>query len=221
MRILAPSWLFIACCTMILQLAVIPCPVRAEQQPAPPPVQLTAAGSGVNLAITRLLAEAFTRLHPNVTIEGGDTTFGDAFVSRDKVRFRAKKPGTLRLNYTVRDTAGNFDTGQVVLTVRPLTGAETNSPPVPQPLEGRVLAGATVTIPVPTDGIDPEGDSVSLVGLASGPVLGTATVEGSTIVYTASGSSVGTDTFSYAVADRFGATSTASPPFRRTPMLCI
>ena len=31
MRILAPSWLFIACCTMILQLAVIPCPVRAEQ----------------------------------------------------------------------------------------------------------------------------------------------------------------------------------------------
>ena len=69
MRILAPSWLFIACCTMILQLAVIPCPVRAEQQPAPPPVQLTAAGSGVNLAITRLLAEAFTRLHPNVTIE--------------------------------------------------------------------------------------------------------------------------------------------------------
>ncbi|RXW32721.1 Ig-like domain-containing protein [Propioniciclava flava] len=149
-------------------------------------------------------------IDPNVTIEGGDTTFGDAFVSRDKVRFRAKKPGTLRLNYTVRDTAGNFDTGQVVLTVRPLTGAETNSPPVPQPLEGRVLAGATVTIPVPTDGIDPEGDSVSLVGLASGPVLGTATVEGSTIVYTASGSSVGTDTFSYAVADRFGATSTAS-----------
>ena len=149
-------------------------------------------------------------IDPNVTIEGDDTTFGDAFVSRDKVRFRAKKPGSLRLNYTVRDTAGNFDTGQVVLTVMPLASADTNSPPVPQPLEGRVLAGATVTIPVPTDGIDPEGDSVSLVGLASGPVLGTATVEGSTIVYTASGSSVGTDTFSYAVADRFGATSTAS-----------
>ena len=155
--------------------------------------------SGLALAIDR-----------EVTIEGDDTSFGDAFVSRDKVRFRAKKPGTPRLNYTVRDTAGNYDTGQVALTIVPLAGGETNTPPVPQPLEGRVLAGATVTIPVPTDAIDPEGDSVELVGLASGPQLGTAKVDGATIVYTASESSVGTDTFSYEVADRFGARSTAS-----------
>lgn len=68
MRTLAPSVLLITC-AMIIQFAAVACPVRAEQQPAPPPVQLTAAGSGVNLAITRLLAEAFTKLHPNVTID--------------------------------------------------------------------------------------------------------------------------------------------------------
>jgi phosphate transport system substrate-binding protein len=37
-------------------------------QPVPEPVQLTAAGSGVNLGITRILAEAFMKSRPQVTI---------------------------------------------------------------------------------------------------------------------------------------------------------
>lgn len=41
--------------------------VRAESPPAQP-VGLTVAGSGVNLGITRLLANAFTAEHPNITI---------------------------------------------------------------------------------------------------------------------------------------------------------
>jgi phosphate transport system substrate-binding protein len=41
---------------------------QAAQQPLRP-LQLTAAGSGVNLGITRLLAEAFTKHHSQITIE--------------------------------------------------------------------------------------------------------------------------------------------------------
>lgn len=145
-------------------------------------------------------------LDPQVTIEGGGDA-GDAFVSRDTVRFRARKAGTVRINYTVRDTQGNYATAQVVVTVNPTDLA--NTPPLPQPLAGRVLAGSTVSIPVVTDGIDPEGDSVTLVGLASGPTKGTAQATTDAIEYTAPAGTSGTDTFSYQVEDRFGARATA------------
>ena len=147
-------------------------------------------------------------LDPTVTIEG-DETAGDAFVSRTSVRFRAKKPGVVRVNYTVRDTAGNFATAQVVVTATPIDAA-TNARPLPQPLIGRVLAGGTTTIPVVLDGIDPDGDSTTLVGLGSPPLKGTAQVSGTTIEYTAPANAHGTDTFTYEVADRFGAAMTAT-----------
>lgn len=144
---------------------------------------------------------------PTVTVEG-DPAAGDAFVSRDQVRFRANKPGTVRLSYTTRDTASNYDSGEVVVTVTPLEAP--NQPPQPQPLVGRVLSGGTVTIPVPTNGTDPDGDSVTLVGLATPPSKGTAVVTASGIEYTAGTDAVGTDAFSYEVQDRFGAKGTAS-----------
>lgn len=153
--------------------------------------------SPVGLALT---------LDPTVTIEG-DAAAGDAFVSRDVVRFRAKKAGTVRVNHTVRDTAGNFATAQIVVSVNP---EGTNNPPLPQPVEGRVLAGGTVTIPVPTDGLDPDGDSVVLVGLASAPTKGTAAATSTGLEYTAPPGAVGTDTFTYEVADRFGAKATGT-----------
>jgi len=69
MRSIAPSLIAIAYCAMIMQLFSFPCLVRAEAQQPLHVVQLTAAGSGVNLAITRLLANSFTKLHPNIAIE--------------------------------------------------------------------------------------------------------------------------------------------------------
>ena len=54
---------------MIMFLFYFPCLVRAETQQLQHIVQLTAAGSGVNLAITRLLAKGFTKLHPSIIIE--------------------------------------------------------------------------------------------------------------------------------------------------------
>lgn len=145
-------------------------------------------------------------LDPTVTVE--EQGAGDAFVSRNQVRFRATQPGTVRLGYTVRDSAGNFDSAEAVVTVVALESA--NQPPQPQPLVGRVLSGGTVTIPVPTDGTDPDGDTVTLVGIASAPGKGNALATPAGIEYTAAADAVGTDSFSYEVVDRFGARASAS-----------
>ncbi len=147
-------------------------------------------------------------LDPSVTIEGGDATLGDAFVSRDVVRFRAKKAGTGRLAYTVRDSAGNYDSAEVVITVNAADAP--NSPPQPRPLVARVLAGQKVVIAVPTTGTDPDGDSVTLVGVAGAATKGTAVATADTLEYTAADGALGTDTFSYEVADRFGLRATGT-----------
>ena len=135
---------------------------------------------------------------------------GEAFVSQDTVRFKAgQEPGTVRLVYTVRDARDNYDSAEVVITVHALEGTN-NSPPRPMPLIGRVLAGATVRIPVPLDGIDPDGDSVTLLGVDRAPDKGTIAVRSTWLEYAAPADAVGTDTFTYTVMDRFGARATAS-----------
>lgn len=56
-------------------------------------------------------------------------------------------------------------------------------------------------------GIDPEGDSVTLQGVQTPPTLGSVRMEKGRLVYTAGETATGTDTFTYAVADRLGAQS--------------
>lgn len=194
---------------------------RVTVVPLPPATTVTAPAAANDRAVVRVgdivtvpvLANDRSpsglplTIDPAVTIEG-DAAAGDAFASRDVVRFRATKAGTVRVNYTVRDTAANFATAQIVLTVNPLEAP--NTPPLPQPVVGRVLAGRTIVIGVPTDGIDPDGDSVGLVGLASAPTKGTAVATADGIEYTAPIGAAGTDTFAYEVADRFGARATAT-----------
>jgi hypothetical protein len=67
-----------------------------------------------------------------------------------------------------------------------------------------------VRIPVPLDGIDPDGDSVQLTGIDSTPAMGTATVGSNFIDFTAAGDGAGTDTFRYKVVDRQGAVNTGT-----------
>ena len=54
-----------------------------------------------------------------------------------------------------------------------------NSAPVPQTVTARVVAGQSVRITVPLTGIDPDGDSVQLVGVASNPDKGSVSDIGS------------------------------------------
>ncbi|MEI2808766.1 MAG: Ig-like domain-containing protein [Nocardioides sp.] len=126
-----------------------------------------------------------------------------AFVSEDQVRFKAEAAeGVVRLGYTARDDDGNFATGRLAISINPLSAG--NSAPQPVPLTVRTVEESPTEIRIPLDGIDPDGDTVTLVGLDSAPELGTVTVDPLALTYAASRGQTGVDTFSYLVEDRFG-----------------
>ena len=136
---------------------------------------------------------------------------GEIFVAQDTVRFRAgDEPGTVYATYEVVDSTGQKDAGYITIQVLPVT-PETNQAPRPEELTARVVGGATVRIAIPLDGIDPDGDSVDLLGIASAPEKGRISQVGPDwLEYQAVGDSVGVDEFTYRVRDRLGAEATAS-----------
>lgn len=139
-----------------------------------------------------------------------DPADGKSFVSENNLRFIAgSQPKTVRAIYNAVDPEGQKSAAAVTIHILPLEGAE-NSRPQPKNLTARVVAAGTVRIPVPLDGIDPDGDSVQLTGIDSTPAMGTATVGSNFIDFTAAGDGAGTDTFRYKVVDRQGAVNTGT-----------
>ncbi|WP_417234473.1 Ig-like domain-containing protein [Arthrobacter sp.] len=134
-------------------------------------------------------------------------------VADDTVRFRAGefdgKPHTVSAVYTVAGPDGQEANARVNFHVQPVD-LDSNAPPTPEQITGRVFAGGTTAIQVPLGGIDPDGDSVTLVQLGAAPKRGSAKVKGSSIEYTASKTASGTDVFSYVVEDRLGARATGT-----------
>ncbi|MGA1836529.1 Ig-like domain-containing protein [Herbiconiux sp. 11R-BC] len=143
-----------------------------------------------------------------------DPADGDIFVAQDKLRFKAAPIAdgatkTVYATYEVVDSQGQKDAGYVTIHIEP--AAQTNSPPRPKDVTIRALQGTTVRIPIPLDGIDPDGDSVQLVGQAKAPSKGRITEVGeSWLVYEAYPDATGTDTFTYTVRDRLGAEASAT-----------
>ena len=132
------------------------------------------------------------------------TDLGSVFVSNNVVRVRGgSRPGSGRIVYTVSDTAGNVASAVVNLTVVAMD-EDTNTAPRPKDVVARTVAGHKVTIPIPLEGIDAEGDSVTLVGMASSARLGTVTQMGSNFEYTPGNDVQGTDSFTYVVEDALG-----------------
>ena len=142
--------------------------------------------------------------------QGVDPLDGTGFVSENTLRFIAgSQPKTVRAIYNAVDPQGQKSAAAVTIHILPLEGAE-NSRPQPRNLTARVVAAGTVRIPVPLDGIDPDGDSVQLTGIDSTPSMGTAAVGSNFIDFTAAGDGAGTDTFRYKVVDRQGAVNTGT-----------
>lgn len=140
-----------------------------------------------------------------------ESTQGEAFVSQDTVRFKAgDEPGTAYVTYEIEDSRGQR--ASALLTVNILErDDERNQAPRPEDIEARAVAGTDTQIPVPLDGLDPDGDSVELVGIDSAPTKGRiTTTEKDHLVYEAFEDSTGVDTFRYRVRDRLGAESTAT-----------
>ncbi|CAH0264116.1 hypothetical protein SRABI83_03462 [Arthrobacter sp. Bi83] len=135
---------------------------------------------------------------------------GKSFVSENTLRFIAgSQPKTVRAIYNAVDPQGQKSAAAVTIHILPLEGAE-NSRPQPRNLTARVVAAGTVRIPVPLDGIDPDGDSVQLTGIDSTPGMGTATAGSNFIDFVAAGDGGGTDSFRYKVVDRQGAVNTGT-----------
>lgn len=144
-------------------------------------------------------------------IEGSGTPGELVFAAGDVVRYLAPhSAGTFTIRYSiyVESDPTRLDTAEVTVTVVP---AGTNHAPEPTTLTGRVRAGGSVTLTVPSGGQDPDGDPTVLSALAQPkPGQGTATIgpDGRTIVYTApiTGVADGQVGFSYTLRDAAGAT---------------
>ena len=208
------------------QVRVLPVPPPDRLQPpnAAPDEVTVRAGDYVNVDVLA------NDSHPDgleLTLadeleQSVDPGQGELFVSEDRLRFRAgSKPGTAYAIYKVRDPNGQEDSAQVTIHIR---GGKDNAAPLPRDVDARALSGGTVRIPVPLDGIDPDGDSVQLTGLATGPAQGRAEVVDGYIDYAAGEDARGLDTFRYSVQDARGEVATglirvgiAQPPATNQP----
>ncbi|GAB3538367.1 Ig-like domain-containing protein [Arthrobacter tecti] len=155
--------------------------------------------------------------HPNgdeltlspVLAQGIDLADGRIFASENTLRFVAGDTAkTVYAIYEVLDSTGQTDSAEVRINIRPLDAP--NTPPVPENLDARVIAGSTVRIPVPLDGIDADGDSSFLAGIERAPVMGAAVPGPNYIDFTASATAAGTDIFTYTVRDRLGLENTGT-----------
>lgn len=164
-------------------------------------------------------------LHPdgelitlNPTLVKDVENAGLLFVSGDRLRYLAPNiTGNFTAIYEIVGPDGQTSQAQVRIAVREVVEA-TNNPPTPATVTARVVAGGTVVIRVPLTGIDPDGDSVQLLGQESNPEKGAVTEVGTDFIeYEAGGYSAGTDTFTYTVMDSLGARATGRVRVGITP----
>lgn len=152
-------------------------------------------------------------VHAEVTSSGADGEL--AFAADDHVRYLApSKPGTYELGYAVglEQAPDRLDHSTVTVTVLP-DGA--NREPQPHPLVARVLSGQSVRIPVPSTGMDPDGDRTVLTAVTqpdTGLGIATISAEGDAIVYSAPAAAAGAaqPAFEYSVRDASGAVGRGS-----------
>ncbi|HEX7834095.1 MAG TPA: Ig-like domain-containing protein, partial [Pseudolysinimonas sp.] len=131
---------------------------------------------------------------------------GLLFVAGDRLRYLAPQAaGNYTAVYSIAGPDGQTAQARVTMSVREVDAA-TNNAPTPGRVTARVLAGETVRIEIPLSGIDPDGDSVQLIGIASNPQKGSVLSVGPGYVeYEAGDYSTGTDEFTYTVTDALGA----------------
>jgi len=130
----------------------------------------------------------------------------NAWIDGELVRMQipeTEQAGLRQIAYEIEDANGRRASALVNVTVVSLDAQ--NEAPLPPLVEARVLSGSETKIPIPLRGVDPNGDTVRLLGLGSGPRLGRVTeVAEGWIRYQAYGDSRGTDSFRYQIIDSFG-----------------
>ena len=189
------------------QVSVIPTDAQSDETPpetTPDTAKVRAddIGSVSVLSNDRSPIGLTLSLDPDVQVMTG-AELGTVFVTGNQVRLAAgSEAGVVRVAYTAVDSVGNRSTSTVTFEV--VASSAANSAPVPKALSAWAVQGQMTRIPVPLTGIDPDGDSVALVGIDQPPAKGSVVLGTEWLEYTPSDNATGTDTFSYIVEDRLG-----------------
>jgi len=155
---------------------------------------------------------------PSAPIGTETENVGQAFVDQNTIRYEAPASGEqsrrVRIEYQAGVASGSPMTGYVWVDVVPEPGAdEQNSAPTPESVEVRAVSGDIVRVPVQIYGQDPDGDSVTVVGLRTPPKYGQVIKYSADWLQYESYPDVGmagTDSFQFYVQDRFGALGTGT-----------
>ncbi|HSO15728.1 MAG TPA: Ig-like domain-containing protein, partial [Arthrobacter sp.] len=195
-----------------IAVLVVPAPSKLQAPQAKPDEATVRAGDVVTIPVLENDTDpngGKLTLEP-VLAQQPDAADGRIFTSGGALRFIAGEvPKTVYAIYKVTNASGQSDSQQVAIRIR-ARDDERNTRPEPKNLTARVVAGMTVRIPVPLDGVDTDGDSVQLTGVDKAPAMGTAVVKDGYLEFTAAGNGAGTDTFTYRVRDRIGAENTGT-----------
>ncbi len=116
------------------------------------------------------------------------------------------------VSYVATDASGATATGQVDVTIEPPPSkSRPDQAPVPQAVDTRETAGDVAVIRIPVNGVDPDGNSVTVTGVTVPPELGRIVAVGpGSVSYQSYPNAAGSDTFTYQVTDPYGLTGTAT-----------
>lgn len=175
------------------------------------------AGQRLSLAVDGQGADSVGELavaDPALPADADQGDVGRAFIHGDQVRYvaPASVDGSRQvvISYTAQTPDGVTAQSRVLVSIHGEPSADDpDRAPSAGNVEMRVVAGSRVKIPIPTSGQDPDGDTVTVAGINSGPSLGRVVgYSPNSITYEAFPTEglVGTDSFEYVVADKYGRT---------------
>ena len=142
----------------------------------------------------------------NLTCKGTgfDEASGLAFASHGVLRIVAPtQKGVYHCSYTLYASDSPTLKSTANFTVN-VTSKSSNKAPIAPTLKARVTTYATVEVPIPLTGIDPDGDTVAItsVGLSSaGKGFAAVSAKGNSVFYTVVPGEEGQDSFTYTVSD--------------------
>lgn len=196
--------------SVIGQATVFQLDEKSSTQPVAVADQITVrAGAQIDIPVLDndvAPAGATLMLDPRQTT---DDLPGLAFPSGSVLRYLATdEPGSYTLSYRVY-SAGHPGEGSLGTVNVQVTSGDGNQSPQPVDLDRRVVSGESTVITVPTAGVDPDGDEVTVVGVTQPAVNGSAQVTSDGRIQVISSTEQGPIEFDYTVADSRGASATA------------
>ncbi|MEO5625733.1 MAG: Ig-like domain-containing protein [Dokdonella sp.] len=132
---------------------------------------------------------------------------GTAVISGNTVTYTPGAAGALgtdQFTYTISDGRGGTATANVTVTISTLA----NQPPQAVDDTANAAFGQPVTVAVLGNDSDPDGDTLSIIGVTA-PTSGTVVISGNVVVYTPAAGFSGIDRFAYTISDGRGGTASA------------